>query len=519
MKKKIIAILVLLSLISCNQSPKPFNYSISGKVIGQDTGKIFFYTSSRVGDEIVIPVENGTFKYEGKAYDIVSTSMMFYEYFFSGGPYFPFVIEPGIIELELHKDSTYDKSRILKGKVNLEVNKVKKELNRILKIIFNKENSETEQDSLLNVVYKDSLVNIILNNKNNYGGIYLLSTLASWNILSDGELNKLFSTIKNNKLRQTPAFKKAYSVFLAKKENINRVGKNAYDFTLPDSSGIMINFSKISQGKTVFIESSGSWCSNQTNESNQLKPIYEKYKSENFEIITIVNESKYLRWKNWLNKNKYPWINLVEMEYGNPNKVYYDKLLFGFGDYLVDEKGIIIENNLTPEKLNEILMKKYEPEKYAAYSEKKWNLPSGIYLLDRDQKINTFKDLATMFPNKAFFIDCYATWCAPCLEEFKYKNELTEFLNKNNIKLVYISFDRKLGDAKWLKFIKKHELTGYHMRANENFNNDFRQKAKFNGQLPTYLIVDEKGNIVETNAYRPSSKKKLFIQLKQKLNL
>ena len=90
---------------------------------------------------------------------------------------------------------------------------------------------------------------------------------------------------------------------------------------------------------------------------------------------------------------------------------------------------------------------------------------------------------------------------------------------KNNIKLVYISFDRKLGDAKWLKFIKKHELTGYHMRANENFNNDFRQKAKFNGQLPTYLIVDEKGNIVETNAYRPSSKKKLFSQLKQKLNL
>lgn len=519
MKKLIIIIFTFSVIISCNQSPKPFKYSISGTVIGQDTGKVFFNTSPRVGDEIVIPIENGTFRYEGEAYDITRTAMMFYEYFFTGGPAYSFVIEPGIIELELNKDSTYYKSRILKGKVNLDIQKVNKESNTLFKIIFNEKNSESEQDSLLRIVYKDTLINIVLKNINNYGGINLLSTLANWNILSDDELNELFSTIKNHKLRQTPAFKKAYSVFLAKREEINRKGEKAYDFILPDSSGIRINFSKISHEKTVFIENSGSWCSNQTNESNQLKPIYEKYKNKDFEIITIVNESNYDRWKTWLKENKYPWINLIEMEYGNQSNIYYDKLLFGFGDYLVDEKGIVIENNLTPEKLDEILMEKYEPEKYAAYLEKKWTLPAGTYILDRKQKITTFDELASMFPNKAFFVDCYATWCSPCIEEFKYKKELTEFLNKNNIELVYISFDRNLGDAKWLNFIKKHKLTGYHMRANENFNKDFSQKAKFNGQLPTYLIVDKRGNIVETNAYRPSNKEELFIQLKQNLNL
>jgi len=519
MKKSITIILILLVVIGCNQPRKPFKYTISGTVIGQDTGKVFFNSSPRSGDEIVIPIKNGTFRYEGEAYDITHTAMMFYEYFFTGGPAYSFVIEPGIIEIELHKDSTYYKSYILKGKVNLDVQKVKKESNRLFKIIFNEKNTEAEKDSLLKIVYKDSLINLILKNKNNYGGINLLSNLVSLNILDDNELNELFTTIKNNKLRQTPAFKKAYSAFLAKKEEINHKGEKAHDFILPDSSGIRINFSKISQGKTVFVEKSGSWCGNQTNETNKLKPIYEKYKNKNFEIITIVNESNYNRWKTWLKEKKYPWINLVEMEYGNQNKVYYDKLLFGFGDYLVDEKGIVIENNLTPEKLDEILMEKYEPEKYVTYLENKWTLPANTYLLDRKQKITTFDELTSMLPNKAFFIDCYATWCSPCIEEFKHKKELTEFLNKNNIELVYISFDRNLGDTKWLNFIKKHKLTGYHMRANENFRNDFKQKAKFSGQLPTYIIVDKKGNIVETNAYRPSNKEELFIQLKKKLDL
>ena len=515
-EKVFLIVFVLFVAFSCNQSPKPFKYSLSGIVIGQDTGKVFFATSPRKGDEIFVPIKNGTFKYEGEAYDIVSTFMMFND---NRGAYYPFLIEPGKIVIELHKDSTYFKSRILKGKINLENYRVEGKANRIYKIISNKKNTASQRDSLLKIVYKDSLINLIAENKNNYGGVNLLSTIMSWEILNDEELNMLFSSIKSSKLRQTPVFKKAYSGFLAKKEEINSKGNKAYDFILSDSSGKRIEFLKVSHGKIVFVESSGSWCSNQTSETNKLKPIYEKFKNKGFEIITIVNESKYDRWKNWLKENKYPWINLVEMEYGNRNKVYYDKLLFGFGDYLVDKNGIVIENNLTPEKLDEVLMEKYEPEKYVTYLEEKWNIPAGIYLLDKKKSINTFEELVSMFPDTAFFIDCYATWCAPCIEEFKYKNELVEFLNKNNIKLVYISFDRNLDDAKWISFIKKYELAGYHMRADENFYNDFKQKAKFNGQLPAYFIVDEKGNIVETNSLKPSNKGDLFGQIKIRLNL
>jgi thiol-disulfide isomerase/thioredoxin len=216
---------------------------------------------------------------------------------------------------------------------------------------------------------------------------------------------------------------------------------------------------------------------------------------------------------------KFPWSNLVEIDFDDANDVIYSEQIFLEGDYLVNESGVVIANDLTPARLNEILMEKYEPKKYLEYVVKKWELPEGTYLLDREEPINSFEELTLKFAEKAFFIDCYATWCSPCIEEFQYKEELIEFLNKHNIELVYISFNRKLGDAKWLNFLKEHNLTGYHMRANENFVNDFKQKTGFNNQFPTYLIIDKTGKLVEQNAFRPSNKQKLFNQLKTKLNL
>jgi len=518
MKNVILFVFILITILSCNQRPEFFKYTITGKVIGQDTGKIFFGTSNRLGDDVIIPIENGTFHYEGESQDIIETGMLFYDYYYTGGPVFPFVIEPGIIELELHKDSTYFKSKILQGKVNLSVQKIIKKSNEYFKIIFDENNSPYERDSLIKNIYSDSLVNLIILNVENYGAVHLLYMLMHWDIFDQNQLKQLFSIIQKPELRSIPAFKKVYSYFLRNLHKENKKGNRATDFSLTNQNGKIINFNDVSKGKTVFVELSGSWCGNQTNESRNLIPLYEKYNEKGFEIITIVQEAKYDRWENWLEKERFPWINVIEMEYGNPNEVYYADLLFSNGDYLVDENGFIIANDISAAKLNEILMEKYEPEEYSKYLVRKWELPEDTYLLDREKQINTFDELISKFAGKAVFIDCYATWCSPCIEEFKYKEELKEFLNKHNIELVYISFDKKLDDAKWLNFITTHDLTGYHMRTNEDFGNDFIQKAKFNGQLPTYLIISENGKIVENNALRPSQKKELFNQIESKLN-
>ncbi len=270
----------------------------------------------------------------------------------------------------------------------------------------------------------------------------------------------------------------------------------------------------------VYVERSGSWCGNQTNESKRLIPVYEDYKDKGFEIVTIVKEAKYDRWKRWVRNQKFSWINVVEMEYGNTNDVFYADLLFANGDdYLVDEKGIVIANDISASRLNEILMEKYEAEKYKEYVSKKWDLPDKTYILDKDKPIKSFAELASKFPGKAFFIDCWATWCSPCIEEFQYSASLKEFLKMNNIEMVYIAFDDKLDDAKWLDYIRKYNLTGYNMRVNDEFHDDFTNATGWDYALPSYYIIDQSGKIIQEQLLRPGEKGKLYDQIRELLNL
>jgi thiol-disulfide isomerase/thioredoxin len=519
MKNTFIILAILIALIGCNNEAKQFDFTIKGNVIGQDSGKIVYKISPRSGDEIIIPFTDGIFEHKGTANEIIITSLAFYDDMKTGAwRACPIIIEPGIIEVELNRDSIYEKSKIFLGANNIKLAEANKTTSRYFNKIYSGEYTELERDSLISMVYSDSIASLIEKNTDNFIGVYLINHFYDSPFLNMDQLGLIFNKTTKAELRNSFYFKKTHSKYLAQKGEYNKIGTKAINFHLHDSSGTTKNFADIAKNKTVFIEKSGSWCGNQTYESRKLDTIYKQYKEKGFEIITVVSESKFDRWKNWLSSEKFPWINLIEIDFENSTDIVYSEQLFLEGDYLVDESGLVIANDLTPEKLNEILMEKYEPQAYAEYLVKKWKLPVGTYLLDKEKSINTFAELASRFSGKAFFIDCYATWCSPCIEEFKYKDELIEFLNGQNIELVYISFNRKLDDSKWLNFIKENKLIGYHMRTNEDFRNDFMQKTEFNGQLPTYMLINENGIIVENNAIRPSNGKELFNQLKSKLN-
>ena len=440
------------------QKSEPFKFTIKGTVPGMEKGKIFFRESPRVGDEVFIEVLNGRFSYTGKSFDIFSTGIGLYDNYFSNeGIVLPFVIEPGIIEIELHKDSLFYGSKIVQGKINVKFNRVIKTVGRYIeKVYYNNSEEDIEK---LKKAYGDSLTLLIESNLDNFCSVYLLNSLKDWGFLDIASAHSLIEVVKNPDLRDTPDYKSAFSNYIAIRDSINFVGTKAANFILPDISGKMIDFSEINKGKMVFVEESGSWCGNQTDESHKLDPVYKEYKDKGFEIITIVQESKYDRWKKWVEKQKFPWINVVEMQYGNTNDVYYTDLLFANGDYLVDENGIVVANDLSAEQLNELLMEKYEPEKYNEYTATKWDLPESTYILDKDKPVTSFAELTEKLKGKAFFIDCWATWCSPCIKEFKYNKSLQKFLNNHNIETVYIVFDKKIDDAKWLSYIKKHNLT------------------------------------------------------------
>jgi thiol-disulfide isomerase/thioredoxin len=144
-----------------------------------------------------------------------------------------------------------------------------------------------------------------------------------------------------------------------------------------------------------------------------------------------------------------------------------------------------------------------------------FELAPEIILLDNDNPVNSLKDLSGFFSGKTVYIDRWATWCSPCIEEFKYGESLHKFLKDNNIEMVYLNSDSDIQDSIFLKFIISHNLAGYHLRLNDSLKMDLSNSKIFIPVIPQFMIMDKEGNIVENRAFRPSNSDSLFAQLKK----
>jgi thiol-disulfide isomerase/thioredoxin len=148
-----------------------------------------------------------------------------------------------------------------------------------------------------------------------------------------------------------------------------------------------------------------------------------------------------------------------------------------------------------------------------------WELAPGIYILDKNTPVKTYADLADRLPRKAIYVDRWATWCAPCLEEFKYYDELRPFLEEHDIEILYLNSEMGIEDSTWFNFIKKHELLGYHVRFNFDLQRDLIDQEIFTPMIPQFMIIDSTGKVLEKGAKRPSDGEALKDQLTELLDL
>lgn len=144
---------------------------------------------------------------------------------------------------------------------------------------------------------------------------------------------------------------------------------------------------------------------------------------------------------------------------------------------------------------------------------KNYELAPGIYILDKNEPIVSFEDLTNRFQGKPIYIDRWATWCSPCLEEFKHNKDLHKFLNDNRIEIVYLNSDTDLSESEWFDFIIDHNLKGNHLRLDSILKADLIDKEIFIPMIPQYLIITKEGLVVTNKANRPSDGIKLYKQL------
>jgi len=144
--------------------------------------------------------------------------------------------------------------------------------------------------------------------------------------------------------------------------------------------------------------------------------------------------------------------------------------------------------------------------------------------------INTLNELHnTFFKGKKIFIDIWAPWCKPCIEEFVYKAQLDSLLKLHNIIPVLLSLGPKMLEKHWIQLVYDNKLAGYNFVVNDSLRNDIFRRAIVNHSnpfttmstptsilIPHYIYMDEHGDIIEKDAPRPSEIEKLVDLFKEK---
>jgi Redoxin. len=144
-------------------------------------------------------------------------------------------------------------------------------------------------------------------------------------------------------------------------------------------------------------------------------------------------------------------------------------------------------------------------------------LDSDILIMNNHENIKTLEEAVKPLLGKKIYIDVWGTWCNPCIREFTNNEALKKILADNDIQLLYISVGDN-DDLKWKNAIKYYHLTGTHIRGNQELFIYLEKLYSKNMErsyieVPWYILIDEKGNIMDERAKSPSqlvSGEKLF---------
>ena len=151
--------------------------------------------------------------------------------------------------------------------------------------------------------------------------------------------------------------------------------------------------------------------------------------------------------------------------------------------------------------------------------ETSYQFPPGIHQIGQNGEVASLQDLLGLFKGKTVYMDIWATWCSPCLFEFRQSQDLQRFAAQQDQELVllFVSVDDDSRLEKWRKTIESHQLKGFHILANfalrDELINNYGDGS--NLALPKYLIFDKKGNLVVPDAKAPSQNVLLIQQLQQ----
>jgi len=111
---------------------------------------------------------------------------------------------------------------------------------------------------------------------------------------------------------------------------------------------------------------------------------------------------------------------------------------------------------------------------------------------------------------KYVYIDVWATWCGPCRQEIPSLEKVEEQFQGKNIVFVSISIDNTKNREKWSNLVTEKEMSGIQLLADKEFDSKFIKEYNILG-IPRFILIDTNGNIVNSQAPKPSDPKLIEI--------
>lgn len=172
-------------------------------------------------------------------------------------------------------------------------------------------------------------------------------------VLSQKELIQLYSKIDTS--RQHKDDLKMFEMGI---ENLSKYGvsKPFLKFKLPNIQEENIDITNF-LGKTTLVDFWASWCAPCRKKHPDLIQLKEKYKNDDFDIVSVSIDKKRNDWIKAIEKDNLKWTNLIDIDWAVYNELGIIAVPY---NYLIDEKGVVIGVNLSVEQIDEILDKKVD---------------------------------------------------------------------------------------------------------------------------------------------------------------
>lgn len=146
---------------------------------------------------------------------------------------------------------------------------------------------------------------------------------------------------------------------------------------------------------------------------------------------------------------------------------------------------------------------------YDEYSQLKPGVSAPAFsLTDTQGKTVKLSD----FKGKVVYIDFWASWCVPCLAEFKHLPNLKSLLPADSVVMLYINLDDEKN--RWLAASAQYLPGERDLWGGDLLKSEVAKAYQVHG-IPKYLLIDPKGRIFSLQAARPSSADAVLRQVRE----